>query len=333
MRKIALVSTGGTISMKNDQSGHAMPALGAKEFIESLTEIGTGIQLDDVEFKKIPSAHMTQQDLIQLRDLVLSLEAQQYDGIVITHGTDTMEETAYFLDLTTSMQIPLILTGAQRNLSTLGSDVFLNISDSVRVAADPGAHEMGVLIVFASEIIPAREATKVHRTQVNTFRSLEFGPIGTVDNGRVLWHRKPMMRDVYLAREFQQITVDIIVSCLGGDSRQLKHAVNDQVKGIVVQGLGAGHLPEAMIEGIEEAVAADIPVVLTSRTYMGRFLTSTYGYRGSEKHLKELGVIFGEDITTQKARIKLMVLLSMGFNSQEIAREFEKHHYLTNATV
>lgn len=328
MKKIAFISTGGTISMKADESGLAVPQAGGKELIDSLEDIKDEFIIDNFEFINIPSAHMSVANLIQLRTLVIDINDKGYDGIVITHGTDTMEETAYFLDLTTDLDIPIVLTGSQRNLSAISSDVALNIIDSIRVAADNTAGEMGVLIVFASEIIPARDATKTHRTRVDSFKALEFGPLGTVDNKRVLWFRKPMIKEFYGLGEIENIEVDIVTSYLGADSRNIRNSIRDKVSGIVLQSLGAGHIPEAMLEGIEEAIEASIPVVLTSRTLRGRFLIDTYGFKGSEKYLRNLGVIFGEDLTSQKIRIKLMVLLSLGYDYEKIKYEFEKNYYI-----
>ena len=328
MKKVALISTGGTIAMKADESGLAFPTAGAKDLINSLPDIRHEILVDDIEFKNIPSAHMTIGNLVELRDLVVEVSNKGYDGIVITHGTDTMEETAYFLDLTTNLNIPIVLTGSQRNLSAISPDVVLNIADSVRVAADSIAAEMGVLIVFSSEIITAREATKTHKSRVDTFKSQEFGPIGTIDNNRVLWFRKPMIIEHYGLGKFESLIVDIIPSYLGSDSRIIRNSIRDKANGIILQGLGAGHIPEAMLDGIEEAVNLSIPVVLTSRVAKGRLLTNTYGFKGSERYLRNLGIIFGEDLSSQKARIKLLVLLSMGFSYEEIKYEFEKNYYI-----
>ncbi len=327
MKKIALVSTGGTIAMKNNDTGLAVPTVGAKGLIETIKSVKNEIILEAIEFKNIPSAHMSLEDLVALKNLVVRLNHSGYNGIVITHGTDTMEETAYFLDLTIDLKVPVVLTGSQRNISALSSDVQLNIVDSVIAAADDGALDKGVLIVFASEIITAREATKTHRTRADTFKSMEFGPVGTIDNNRVIWTRKPLIRDTYEFDHFSKTKVDIILSYLGANSRMLHNSIKGGVDGIVLQSLGAGHIPELMLDGIEEAINASIPVVLSSRTMKGRFLTDTYGFIGAEKYLRNIGVIFGEDLTSQKVRMKLLVLLSTERSYEEIRHEFEKNYY------
>ncbi len=327
LKKIALLSTGGTIAMQN-KNGVAVPAVGADGLIGLISSFRKDILLEGIEFKNIPSAHMTLENLTELKNQVIKLSNSDYAGIVITHGTDTLEETAYFLDLTVKLKIPVILTGAQRNLSAISSDVQLNIVDSVLTAADDYASEKGVLIVFSSEILTAREATKIHRTRVDTFKSIEYGPIGTVDNNHVLWHRTPLIHDNYNFNYFKRNKVDIIPSYLGADSSMLRNSIKEGADGIILQGLGAGHIPENMIPGIKEAIEASIPVVLTSRVSIGRFMTNTYGFIGSETHLRKLGVIFGEDLSSQKARIKLLVLLSAGFSIKQIHYEFEKNFYI-----
>ncbi len=325
-KKIAVVSTGGTIAMKVDKSGFAVPALGAKELIATLPNISEHVDVSDIAFKNVPSPQITHEDLVELRNLVIDLKNKGFDGVVITHGTDTMEETAYFFDLTTDIGIPIVLTGAQRNPSSISSDVQLNLMDSILVAADDKTAEMGVVIVFSSEIVPAREATKYHRSRVDTFKSLEFGPIGTISNNKVLWFRKPMIRDTYGIGDFSK-TVDIIPSYLGSDSRMMENSIKDGVDGIILQGIGGGHVPKAMLDGIQKAIDKGIPVVLTSRVPTGRLFTDTYGYEGAERQLRSMGVIFGEDLSPFKARIKLLVLLSLGFDYDKIRSEFEKKLY------
>lgn len=325
MKKILLISTGGTISMKVDKTGLASPKAGAKELTNDI-RISEDIRVIDLEFKKIPSAHFTIKDIMELKEII-EKEQYNYDGIVITHGTDTMEETAYFLDLILKLRVPIIITGSQRNLSAISSDTQINIVDSILVASDERAAEMGVLIVFGSEVHLAREVTKAHRTKLDTFKSMEFGPIATVDNSRVIWFRKPIILDYYKIGDINKVVVDIITCYLGADSRNIRNSIQDNVNGIVLQALGAGHVPEAVLNGVNEAIKYSIPVVLSSRPYMGRFLTDTYGFVGAEKYLRSIGVIFGGDLSSQKVRLKLMILLSNGLNHHQIKEEFEKDFY------
>lgn len=329
MRKVAFISTGGTIAMSKGDNEGAVPTAGAKELLDLIDGIRDKIQIDEFEFINIPSAHMGFEELVKMKELIEEqILPKDYDGIVITHGTDTMEETAYFLDLTIDTDIPIIVTGSQRNLSAVSSDVARNLLDSLMVAADENAKNRGTMIVFSSEIITAREALKTHRTRLDTFKSIEFGPIGTVDNDRVLWFRDATISEVYGLGNIKDIDVNIIPAYLGADSRTFYNDIEDNISGIVLQSLGAGHIPEKMLPGIEKAIENNIPVVLTSRTLYGRFFTNTYGFKGSESYLRKIGVIFGEDLTSQKVRIKLFVLLSLGYSMEEIKREFEKNYYI-----
>ncbi len=326
MKNISVISTGGTIAMKSDKSGFAIPTLGAKELIDTLPGIGKDIEISDISFKNIPSAHMTYDDLMELRELIINLKNKGFHGIVITHGTDTMEESAYFLDLTTNVEISIVLTGAQRNPSSVSSDTQLNLMDSILVAADNKTAEMGTVIVFSSEIIPAREATKFHKSRVDTFKSLEFGPIGTVNNNKVLWYRRPLVKDSYGIGDLKKI-VDIIPCYLGSDSRMIENSIDFGANGIILQSLGAGHVPKAMLPGVKKAIDKGIPMILTSRVPTGRLLINTYGFEGAEIYLRKAGMIFGGDLTAIKARIKLLVLLSLGYNYDKIRYEFEKNFY------
>lgn len=327
MKRIALVTTGGTISMKSNKTGLAEPMAGGMELLSGLPALES-ITVQDIDFINIPSAHISHKNLMELRELIIRLNEESYDGIVITHGTDTLEETAYFLDLTTELNIPIVLTGAQRNLSAISSDFALNIMDSILTASDSKAGEYGPLIVFASEVFLAKEATKTHKTRISTFKSRDFGPVGTIDNGKVLWFREAGKRETYGIGDFENIKVDVIKSYLGSDSRLLLNSVNDKVDGIIFEGLGAGHVPEKSIEGIKKALENDIPVILTSRVPEGRLMSGTYGFVGSEKYLINIGVILGDYLPAHKARLKLMVLLSLGYSYEQIKIEFEKNCYI-----
>lgn len=326
IKKIAVVTTGGTIAMQADDTGFASPALSGSDLVAAIPSLKGRADIEVLAFKNIPSAYLTMDDLAQLKIFVEGLKNDGYEGVVITHGTDTMEETAYFLDLTIKDEIAVVLTGAQRNPSLISSDGPVNLMDAIFTAADEDAPSMGTVITFASEIVAAREATKFHRTRVDTFKSLEFGPLGAVNNDRVIWYRKPLIRENYTLSDADK-KVDIISSYVGADSSMIFSSIEKGADGIVIDAIGAGHVQPDMLDGIKEAIKKDIPVVLTSRVPLGRLLTDTYGFDGGERHLRSLGVIFGEDLTSWKARIKLIVLLSAGFKTEKIRHEFEYRFY------
>lgn len=312
--------------MKADHTGLVSPVLGGEQLMEAIPSIRDRVAVEVFTFKNVPSSYLTLDDLVGLRNFLEQLQAKGYSGVVITHGTDTMEETAYFLDITLKAKIPVVLTGAQRNPSLISADGPVNLADSILAAADDSTQDMGVVIVFASEIVPAREATKYHRSRVDTFKGLEFGPIGVVNNDRVIWYRRPLITVKYSITTANK-RVDIVNSYTGSDSSMIYSSIELGADGIVIQALGGGHVPPSMLEGIKRALDKELPVVLTSRVPAGRLLIDTYGYRGGEKHLRNMGVIFGEDLSPWKARIKLIVLLSAGLSVEEIRREFEGHLY------
>ncbi len=312
--------------MKTDDTGFASPALSGNELIAAIPSLKGKADIEVLAFKNIPSAYLTMDDLVQLKSYIEGLKKEGFEGVVITHGTDTMEETAYFLDLTMDNEIAVVLTGAQRNPSLISSDGPVNLMDAIFTAADGETPDMGVVITFASEIVAAREATKFHRTRVDTFKSLEFGPLGAVNNDRVVWYRRPLIKENYNISDADK-KVDIISSYVGADSDMLFSSLEKGVDGIVIDAIGAGHVHPDMLEGIKKAIEKEVPVVLTSRVPLGRLLTDTYGFDGGERHLRSLGVIFGEDLSAWKARIKLIVLLSAGLSRENIKHEFEYRFY------
>jgi L-asparaginase len=312
--------------MKANHTGLVNPVLDGKELMAAIPSLKDRAAVEVFSFRNVPSSYLTMDDLIQLNNFIGQLEDKGFSGVVITHGTDTMEETAYFIDITFRGDISVVLTGAQRNPSLISPDGPVNLSDAILTAADDRTHGMGVVIVFASEIIAAREATKFHRSRVDTFKSLEFGPLGVINNDRVIWYRMPVMAAKYAAVAADK-RVDIINSYIGADSSMIYSSMEKGAAGIVIEALGGGHVTPGMLDGIKKALETGLPVVLTSRVPMGRLLTDTYGYEGGEKHLRNLGVILGEDLSAWKARIKLIVLLSAGLSPDKIKHEFENRFY------
>lgn len=330
MKRIAMISTGGTIAMQADASGLANSALGARKLLELANIDRTDIMFVEMEYINIPSPHIQIDDLVALKELVeKAVIEEKVDGVVITHGTDTLQETAYFLDLTLKVSVPVVVTGAQRNSSLTMSDAALNIADSVLVASDPRAAEMGVLVVFGSEIIPARDVIKEHKTAVTTFKAVDFGHIGHINNGHCVWARKPLIRDYYkVGPKIANLKIAIVPTYVGQDSTMLRYLVQDNVDGIIIEGFGAGHVPQNMVPGIQEAIQKNIPVILTSRSRKGSMLTDTYGFIGSETYLRKKGVILGENLTPDKLRLKLLLLLSNKTPYAEIKKAYEQNFYI-----
>ena len=328
-KKIAVISTGGTISMKKAEDNMAVPEAGADELVKGFKS-GETVKVDSFDAVKKPGAHLIFEDLVTLKEMTEEKLNEGYDGVVITHGTDTLEETAFFLDLTLNTDKPVIVTGAQKNLSDPQTDGPSNIEESVMVAADSRNRNMGVQVVFASQILSARDAIKSHSSAFNTFKSFgSMGTLGYISNKRVIWHRKPFRSEyIGLENSHKDFRVEIVECYICGDGLLIDACIDKEVDGIVLQSLGAGHVPEKMLPALERAVEKGIPVVVTKRPVEGSLFMDTYGFIGSESYLRKMGLIFAEDLPSSKARMKLKVLLSHGKDVSYIREQFEKDYYI-----
>lgn len=322
-KKVVVISTGGTIAMKYDAKARgAVPAVTGAELVNAVPPLRDVCPLEVVEFSNIPSPHMTPTLMWKLSNTVDEiLEQADVAGVVITHGTDTLEETSYLLDLTLNSQKPVCLTAAMRHASGISPDGGKNILCAVQTAASQEAMGKGALVVMNEEIHAAREVTKTHTGNVKTFASPFWGPLGYVDEGRVIFRRASLHRQK-IRPEAPVEAVYLLKMTAGNDDLLLNYLVEKKVKGIVLEGLGRGNIPPAAVPGIKAALKAGIPVVLTSRVLGGRVL-DIYGYEGGVKPLKEMGIILGGEINGQKARIKLMLVLGLTSNPTEVRDYFD----------
>ncbi len=306
MSTIVILTTGGTIAMKhNEAAGGAVPTLQAGDFLSVLPPDLALIQVE--EYCNLPSAHFTLNILWGLGNRVAELLAKpDVDGIVITHGTDVMEESAYLLDLTVPGEKPMVLTGAMRTASQIGYDGLANLVAALRVASSPQARGLGAVIVMNDEIHAACFVTKTHTQSVDTFKSLPFGPLGRVDGDEVIISRR-VTRQVIPCNRLEP-RVALIKLAVGMDDSFLKYAVQQGAKGVVIEALGGGRVPPWWMPTILEAVGAGVTVVIASRCPGGRVWDS-YGYEGAYKDLHQAGVLFADGLNGQKARLKLMVVL------------------------
>ncbi len=269
------------------------------------------IEIRTHEFSLKPSPSMTPDDMLQLAKLAQSfLDDPIIDGVVITHGTDTLEETSYFLDLFLLHKKPVVFTGSMRSYSDIGFDGLSNLLSSILVAAHPDSIGKGVLVCLNDEINTAREVTKSHTLALDTFKSLEFGPIGIVEQDNVIYTRNPSLRVAALRPESIESQVHLIKVAAGMGSELLNLLIDNGAKGFVIEALGRGNVPPQMVSGITRAIELNIPVLLTSRCPIGRVLDN-YGYEGGGHHLQSLGVIFTQSLNGQKARIQLMLALGL----------------------
>ncbi len=317
---IVILFTGGTISMKLDPtSGAAVPALAGADILQLVPGLAAIADIEYEDVSRLPGPHVTPEQMWRLaRRASAWLERPDVDGVVITHGTDTLEETAYMLDLLLLTEKPVCIVGAIRTASEPGWDGPANLLAAVRVAAMPESRNRGVLVVMNEQILTASEAQKVHTESAASFASPEFGPVGVIDAGRVRYARtaprpgdwRAPAADAGLRVTRLEPNVDLIKATAGSDDRFFRCSLAAHAKGIVVEAMGRGNVPPAMKVGIAAATQAGLPVVISSR-YGAGSVQERYGYEGGGHDLAQLGVIFSGRLTGLKARIKLMVALAV----------------------
>jgi L-asparaginase len=321
--RLAAFFTGGTISMRFDPAtGGAVPALSGEEIIAQVPGLHEIADFDVIDFGKWPGPHVTPSRMMDLaRAAQDKLADDSIVGAVVTHGTDTLEETAYLLDLVLNEEKPIVFVGAMRNSSELSWDGPGNLRSAVRVAVDPQARGLGVIVAMNDQLIAASEATKTHTESTDTFQSRDFGPLGIVDKDRVIVTRRPVVRERVATDRIEE-RVEVIKMVAGADGRFIDFATGDGARGLVIEGLGRGNVTVAALPSIERAVNAGLPVVITSRCPRGRVL-DTYAYEGAGKQLRKMGAILGGMLPSHKARIKLMLELGAGYSVERIRESFE----------
>lgn len=323
MKKILVVFTGGTFSMMIDQStGGAIPRYSGGELLDMIPQAKQLAEIDYYDFGKYPGPHVTPKLMLQLSQKIKQLLSEKnYDGVIVTHGTDTLEETAYFLDLTVNTEIPIVMIGSMKNSSEPDWDGPRNLIDAIHICLNENSGNMGVLVCLNGEINAASEVTKIYSDSVESFKSLDFGSLGFVQNGRVIYNRLPHYLEK-IETDVIDDNVDMLTVYAGMNDKFFRFSADCGVSGIVVEALGVGNVPPPAFEGIKYAVEKGIPVVLTSRCPAGE-TDYIYSYPGAGKHLHDLGVIFADYINGQKARIKLIIVLGKTRNINEIRKYFE----------
>ncbi len=323
MKKIAVIFNGGTISMKVDERiKAAVPSLTGEEIMAMVAGIENYAEIESYTFSSMPSPHMTFKTILELSNFVRELvNRRDIDGIVITHGTDTLEETAYFLDLTIDTSKPIVITGAMRSSSELGYDGPFNLATSICTAIADDSIGRGVLVCFNGELNSASEVTKANSMALNAFRTPNFGPIGIVDNNKVIFYRNTINTSKYKVDKIEK-DVALIKCAVDMDSTFIDFVIEKGYGGIVIEALGRGNVPPRMVEGIKRAIDNNIPVIIVSRCFEGR-VHESYGYEGGGKMLLDLGIIFGDTLPGQKARIKLLLSINSGLSIEQIKKQFK----------
>ncbi|HDE3819483.1 TPA: asparaginase [Staphylococcus aureus] len=321
MKHLLVIHTGGTISMSQDQSNKVVtndinPISMHQDVINQYA------QIDELNPFNVPSPHMTIQHVKQLKDIILeAVSNKYYDGFVITHGTDTLEETAFLLDLILGIEQPVVITGAMRSSNEIGSDGLYNYISAIRVASDEKARHKGVMVVFNDEIHTARNVTKTHTSNTNTFQSPNHGPLGVLTKDRVQFHHMPY-RQQALENVNDKLNVPLVKAYMGMPGDIFSFYSREGIDGMVIEALGQGNIPPSALDGIQQLVSLNIPIVLVSRSFNG-IVSPTYAYYGGGYQLAQQGFIFSNGLNGPKARLKLLVALSNNLDKAEIKSYFE----------
>lgn len=324
-RRVVVLGLGGTIAMASTQTGGVAPALSAHQLVMAVPGLGAmDVAIEVIDFRQLPGASLTVDDIVALAATVRGHLDDGAHGAVITQGTDTIEETAYLLDLLHTHPAPIVVTGAMRNPTLAGADGPANVLAAIQVAADPSVCGQGTLVVMADEIHAARRVQKTHSTSGATFQSPTGGPLGYLVEGQPrLFNRLDHRHAVPLPPTTPLARTCLLTITMGDDGFLLDRvAANlDGVDGLVIAAFGVGHVPSRLVPRLED-LAARIPVVLASRTGAGPVLASTYGFSGSEKDLLDRGLISAGFLHPVKARILLQLVLSAHANRTEIQAAF-----------
>ena len=312
-KKILVLHTGGTISMQADATGAVVTS--QDNPMHHVSNPLEGIEVHTLDFFNLPSPHIKPKHMLALYHKIKE-EGDNYDGVVITHGTDTLEETAYFLDTMKIPPIPIVLTGAMRSSNELGSDGVYNYLSALRVASDDKAADKGVLVVMNDEIHAAKYVTKTHTTNVSTFQTPTHGPLGLIMKQEILYFKTAEPRVRFNLEHIQGLVP--IISAYAGMTDELIDMLDlEQLDGLVIQAFGAGNVPKETAQKLENLLQKGIPVALVSRCFNG-IAEPVYAYQGGGVQLQRAGVFFVKELNAQKARLKLLIALNAGLKGQAL---------------
>ncbi len=307
--------------MLEDQVTRSVRPVEQATFTSILPLLQQVAQVEFISFANMPSPHITLDHMFQLRQLVQEqLNRSDVDGVVVTHGTDTLEETAFFLHLTVASSKPVVVTGAMRSTNEIGADGPINLYRSVQVASAAASEGKGVLVVFNDEIHSAQYVTKTHTSNIATFQSPEFGPIGTVTKGGIHYLHAPLQRETYTIEQIHG-DVPLIKAVAGMRWEWYQSLLTQPINGLVIEALGQGNLPPSILPLITQLVKKNIPIVMVSRCFNGH-VEPVYDYIGGGRQLQNLGLIFSNGLNGPKARIKLLILLQQIQNFSQLQKLF-----------
>jgi L-asparaginase len=323
--KILIVSLGGTITMTVSTEGGITPTLTAENLIDSVPQLANVASLEATTRFSLPGASLSQEQLVEVACLLRQKFSEDFDGAVVVQGTDTIEDTAFVLDLLVGTDKPVVVTGAMRGPQSPGADGPANLLSAVTVASNGSMRGLGVCVVLNDEIHAARWVQKSHSAFPSAFESPGTGRIGVVTEGRVELFMTPK-RSLPLV-DLSRLSVDIpkvaqVSLGLGEDGRILLALKNLGYSGAIVEGMGAGHIPASAV-GAVSSLITHMPVVLCSRVRSGRVFSQTYGFSGSEIDLLKRGVLSGGHLNASKARHLLALLLGSQVTEDNLAASFE----------
>ncbi|MBS7577995.1 MULTISPECIES: asparaginase [unclassified Enterococcus] len=316
MKKILVLHTGGTISMNETADGQIVESE-RNPLLDAKIQSENNIELIVEDFCNLPSPQIKPYHMLALKNRCQKAFLEEnIEGIVITHGTDTLEETAFFLDSTIRQMYPIVLTGAMRSSNEIGSDGVYNFLTAIRVASNENTFGKGVLVVMNDEIHTARYVTKTHTTNVSTFQTPTHGPLGLVTKKQIIFFQQTN----YAA----PIDVDTIegnipiIKAYAGMTDDIFNLLDiEKIDGLVIEALGAGNLPPEAAKGLQRIINAKIPVVLVSRCFNG-ISEPVYKYEGGGGQLADMGVLFCKEINSQKARLKLLLAYNAGYENEKL---------------
>ena len=317
-KNILIILTGGTISMKSVGNLGVIPTSELADFLSQFPQLEGVANVDVMDYLNIPSPYMNPEMMFNLAKTI-DTKILAYDGVVVTHGTDTLEESAFLADLVLTTRKPVVFTAAMRSGGDLGLDGPRNIIGSVRVAGNHESFDKGVLVVMNDEIHTARDVVKSDTGKVDAFTSPGLGALGTVDPDAIVYHRATLYRESVWT-EHLDTRVDLIKAVAGLDGRYIDCSVKSGCKAIVIEAFGRGNLPKDIIPNLKAAIEQGVLIVIASRTHTGRVLPE-YGYEGGGKHLQDMGAILAGDMKGIKVRLKLMALFGK-YNDAELVRRF-----------
>lgn len=320
-KKVLIITTGGTISMRYYPGKGIIPDDHLVEFLYTFPKLRDNADIEVKSFSNIPSPHITPEIMLELAKMVDNI-IDRFDAVVITHGTDTLEETAYLLDIVLTTRKPVVFTAAMRSGSDLGLDGQRNIVSAIRVAIHYQSIDKGVLVVMNDDIHTARDVVKADTGKLEAFVSPNYGTLGIVDTDRIVYQRELLYRENVWTDELEY-NIDLIKTTAGMDGRFIDCSVANGAKGIVIEAFGRGNVPQSMVEAIKRALANNVIIVIVSRVFKGRVLPE-YGYEGGAYHLQSLGVVLGDDLKGPKTRLKLMALFGKYKDPEKVKKYFPK---------